>query len=75
MVFGESALIAAGQRSADRRADTAVDCWAPGADVFERLKRELPRLAITPLHNWLASVSETIGRLRAEAEAAAALEG
>jgi len=72
MVFGESALIAAGQRSADVRADTAVDCWALGADVFERLKREQPHLAITLLHNLLASAGETIGRLTAEV---AALEG
>ena len=72
MVFGESALIAGGQRSADVRADTAVDCWALSAEVFERLKLEQPRLAITLLHNLLSSASETIGRLTAEV---AALEG
>jgi len=72
MVFGEAALIAGGQRSADVRADTAVDCWALSAAVFERLKLEQPRLAITLLHNLLASASETIGRLTAEV---AALEG
>ncbi len=72
MVFGEAALIAGGQRSADVRADTAVDCWALRAEVFEVLKQAQPRLAITLLHNLLASASDTIGRLTAEV---AALEG
>ena len=72
MVFGEAALIAGGQRSADVRADTAVDCWALRAEVFEGLKQAQPRLAITLLHNLLASASDTIGRLTAEV---AALEG
>jgi glutaminase len=72
MVFGEAALIAGGQRSADVRADTAVDCWVLSAGVFERLKLEHPSLAITLLHNLLASSSETIGRLTLEV---AALEG
>jgi glutaminase len=72
MVFGEAALIAGGQRSADVRADTAVDCWALRAVVFEGLKQAQPRLAITLLHNLLASASDTIGRLTAEV---AALEG
>ena len=72
MVFGEAALIAGGQRSADVRADTAVDCWVLSAEVFERLKLERPGLAITLLHNLLASASETIGRLTSEV---AALEG
>jgi glutaminase len=72
MVFGEAALIAGGQRSADVRADTAAECWALSAEVFERLKLEQPGLAITLLHNLLASAGETIGRLTAEV---AALEG
>jgi hypothetical protein len=42
------------------------------AEVFEHLKLEQPRLAITLLHNLLSSASETIGRLTAEV---AALEG
>ncbi len=72
MVFGESAVIAGGQRSADVRADTAVDCWVLRTEVFERMKLAQPHLAITLLHNLLASASETIGRLTAEV---AALEG
>ena len=72
MVFGEAALIAGGQRSADVRADTTVVCWALSTDAFARLKDERPNLAITLLHNLLRSLTETTARLTAEV---AALEG
>lgn len=72
MSFGEAALIAGGMRSANVRADTAVACWVLAAAAFERLKAERPALAITLLHNLLASASDTIRRLTTEV---AALEG
>ena len=72
MVFGEAALIAGGQRSADVRADTAVVCWALSTEAFARLKAERPGLVITLLHNLLRSLTETTARLTAEV---AALEG
>jgi glutaminase len=72
MVFGESALLAGGLRSADVRADTAVQTWSLPASAFARLRTDHPALAAALLHNLLGSAWETIGRLTAEV---AALEG
>ena len=72
MAFGEAALLAGGQRSADVRADTAVECWSLTTVVFAQLRAEQPALAATLLHNLLGSAWETIARLTAEV---AALEG
>jgi glutaminase len=69
MAFGEAALIAGGQRSADVRADTQVVVFALGAEAFNRLKAERPALAIALLHNLLGSASDTIVRLTAEVAA------
>jgi glutaminase len=70
--FGEAALIVGGLRSADVRADTAVECAVLRTETFARLERERPTLAIRLLHNLLRSSMETAGRLTVEA---AALEG
>ena len=72
MGFGESALIADGVRSADVRADTAVECRALAAAAFASLERERPGLMIKLLMNLLRSSTETSVRLTSEV---AALEG
>ena len=72
MGFGESALIAGGVRSADVRADTAVECCTLSADAFARLEHECPGLMIRLMHNLLHSITNTAVRLTAEV---AALEG
>jgi glutaminase len=72
MGFGESALIAGGVRSADVRADTAVECCTLSAEAFARLEHERPSLMIRLLHNLLHSTANTAVRLTAEV---AALEG
>ncbi len=72
MGFGETALIAGGVRSADVRADSAVECYALTAKAFASLERECPRLMIGLLMNLLRSGNETSARLTAEV---AALEG
>jgi glutaminase len=72
MGFGESALIAGGTRSADVRADSAVECCTLGAEAFARLEHERPSLMIRLLHNLLHSTANTAVRLTAEV---AALEG
>jgi glutaminase len=72
MVFGESALLVGGQRSADVRADTAVECWTLGIEDFAALERERPALAIRLLKNLLHTSADTTRRLTTEV---AALEG
>ena len=70
--FGEAALIAGRTRSADVRADSAVECGVLSAADFERLQRERPSLMVRLLHNLLRSSTETAVRLTGEV---AALEG
>ncbi|HTK97087.1 MAG TPA: glutaminase A [Pseudomonadales bacterium] len=72
MGFGESALIAGGVRSADVRADSAVECYALTATAFGKLERDRPRLMIGLLMNLLRSGNEMSARLTSEV---AALEG
>ncbi len=72
MSFGEAALFAGGVRSADVRADTAVECCVLAADAFARLEHERPSLMIRLMHNLLHSSADTAVRLTAEV---AALEG
>jgi glutaminase len=72
MGFGESALIAGGVRSADVRADTAVECRTLAAGAFADLERDCPSLMIRLMHNLLQSTANTAARLTAEV---AALEG
>jgi len=72
MGFGESALIAGGVRSADVRADTAVECYALSTERFAALEHDRPTLMIRLLMNLLRSSAEISARLTAEV---AALEG
>lgn len=72
MSFGELALISGGERSADVRADTAVDCVTLGAAAFARLELEQPALGLRLLHRLLQGMAATTRQLTAEV---AALEG
>ena len=72
MVFGESAMLSGGRRSADVRADAEVECFALGVDLLADLERERPNLVIRLLHNLLRATASTAVRLTAEV---AALEG
>lgn len=72
MAFGELALVAGGTRSADVRADTAVECCLLAADTFRALERERPSLMIRLLHRLLQTSAATTLQLTREV---AALEG
>jgi len=72
MSFGELALLSGGPRSADVRADTAVDCLVLAADQMARLETERPALSIRLLHNLLRGAAEMALQLTGEV---AALEG
>jgi glutaminase len=69
MSFGEMALVTGGQRSADVRADTAVDCGVLSADAFRALETERPGLMIHLLHKLLLGLGQTAVRLTAEVAA------
>jgi CRP-like cAMP-binding protein len=69
MGFGESALIAGGIRSADVRADTAVECHALSAKAFASLECARPALMIRLLLNLLRGSTEMSVRLTAEVAA------
>ncbi len=72
MGFGETALTAGGQRTADVRADMPVECLVLGVDAFDRLETTRPSLMIRLLRNLLHSATRTTRRLTREV---AALEG
>jgi len=69
MSFGELALIAGGARSADVRADSAVECCVLGAAAFAALEHERPSLMIRLLHNLLQGMQRTTVRLTREVAA------
>jgi glutaminase len=66
MAFGELAVVSAGPRIADVRADTAVECWRLPSDVFERLGTEQPRIKMTILENLLRNVAAMLERANQE---------
>ncbi len=69
MSFGELALVQGSQRSADVRADTAVQCACLRAEAFQRLAREHPALMVRLLHNMVCALGDTAVRLTAEVAA------
>lgn len=69
MDFGEMALVSGGLRSADVRADTAVECALLSVDSFRALETERPALMIRLLHNLLRGLGQTAVRLTAEVAA------
>lgn len=67
--FGERALDAGGQRSADVRADTPLECLRLGVDAIARLEGERPALVLRLLRNLLAASGAVATRLTAEVAA------
>jgi CRP-like cAMP-binding protein len=60
MTFGELAVVSRGQRSADVRADTAVECYALATTTFDGLGASHPRITMTLLENLLRNVSQML---------------
>ena len=71
MGFGELGVIAGGQRTADVRADGAVECLVLGHEAFDQLAVDAPQVKITLLENMLKSVAATVNRLTREVTALA----
>ena len=66
MPFGELAIIDRSTRTADVRADTAVDCYVLSADDFDRLGTTHPEIKVKILQNLLRNASRTVARLNHE---------
>ena len=66
MVFGETALLGAGRRSADVRADGAVTCLVLSTAAFDGLAIERPAAAVAILRNLLETATATTARLTRE---------
>jgi CRP-like cAMP-binding protein len=66
MAFGELAIVSRSARSADIRADEAVDCLVLSADTFEELGRNHPAIKLTLLENMLRQAYDTVSRLNRE---------
>jgi glutaminase len=69
MSFGELGVIGGGERSADVRADSAVECLVLGPEAFERLGRDAPQAKIVLLENMLRNAAATVNRLTREVAA------
>jgi glutaminase len=65
-------VMGGGERSADVRADSAVDCLVLAHDAFERLGRDAPDAKITLLENMLRNAAGTVNRLTREVAALSA---
>ena len=66
MAFGEVALVDAAPRSADVRADGAVECYVLSKKAFDELARHQPVLKMTLLENLLRNVSRMLTRANQE---------
>ncbi|MBP6901652.1 MAG: glutaminase A [Burkholderiaceae bacterium] len=66
LALGEAALVSGGRRSADVRADTAIEALALERQAFERLQQEQPALAALLLRNLLRLTLATTRRLTQE---------
>jgi glutaminase len=66
MVFGETALLGGGRRSADVRADGPVTCLVLSTAAFDEVAAERPAAAIAILRNLLGSATATSARLTRE---------
>lgn len=66
MMFGEGALLGAGRRSADVRADDEVICHVLNVGDFEGLLRDEPTIGTAILRNLAGIIGETARRLTAE---------
>jgi len=72
MIFGEITVVDRSQRTADVRADTAVECLVLPAAALERLGETNPPVAMAVMRNLLRNCHRTVNRLSREV---AALEG
>jgi glutaminase len=72
MAFGELAVVNRQPRSADVRADTAVECYALATAAFDRLSDTHPTAKITLLENLLRNVSQMLVHLDDEIAALSA---
>jgi len=67
MTFGELAIVdRSSARTADVRADTAVDCYALTIDAFDGLGKTHPDIKMTLLENLLRNVSQMVARTSQE---------
>jgi glutaminase len=67
MTFGELAIVdRSSARTADVRADTAVDCYALTIDAFDGLGKTHPYIKMTLLENLLRNVSQMVARTSQE---------
>jgi glutaminase len=66
MMFGELAVIDRAARSADVRADAAVECLVLSAAAFDRLGETHPQIKVALLHNMLRSAHQMVSRLNLE---------
>jgi glutaminase len=69
MPFGELAVVARTERTADVRADTPVECFALSIDRFERLGASDPAIKLVVLENLLRGATRTVARLSREVAA------
>jgi glutaminase len=72
MIFGEITVVDRSERTADVRADTAVECLVLPAAALERLGETNPPVAMAVMRNLLRNCHGTVNRLSREV---AALEG
>ena len=69
MVFGELTVVDRSPRTADVRADTAVECLVLSAEALDQVGRTRPAVKIAILENLLRNVQRTITRLNREVTA------
>ena len=69
MVFGELTIVDRSPRTADVRADTAVECLVLTAAALDRMQAEYPEITIAILRNLLRNVHRTVARLSREVSA------
>ena len=72
MTLGELALVAGNTRSADVRADTAVECGVLSTAAFDRLGETHPRIKIALLENILRGAHHMVTQLNREVASLAA---
>jgi glutaminase len=66
MAFGELAVVERSVRTADVRADKAVECYSMSIAEFDRLGETHPRIKMTFLENLLRNVSQMVSKLNQE---------
>jgi glutaminase len=69
MTFGERAALESAERSADVRANTAVECRVLTVATLERLASEQPAIGLAIMRNLLRNAMHTVDRLSREVAA------